>query len=196
MALMEEKRRQILDAAVAVFQDLGYACTSMDCIAARANVSKRTVYNHFENKEALFRAILDLMAEQASPALDISYDPARPIREQLYELGWGEGKLLTSPAFMGLARLVIGEIIRDPVLAGDMNSRLDKVAIFQAFMTAASADGAIAVSDPDVAGEQFLGLIKSRAFWPVIFSGQTVTGEQMEKIVQETVEFFLKSHGA
>lgn len=195
MALMEEKHRQILDAAVAVFQDLGYACTSMDCIAARANVSKRTVYNHFENKEALFRAILDLMAEQASPALDITYDPGRDIRQQLVELGWGEGKLLTSPAFMGLARLVVGEIIRDPVLAGDMNSKLDKVAVFQKFMAAAGSDGAIAVTDTNVAGEQFLGLIKSRAFWPFIFSGQTVTEDQMERIVQETVDFFMKSHG-
>lgn len=195
MALMAKKHRQILDAAVAVFQDLGYACTSMDCIAARANVSKRTVYNHFENKEALFRAILDRMAEQANPALDISYDPDRPIREQLVELGWGEGKLLTSPAFMGLARLVVGEIIRDPVLAGDMNSKLDKVRVFQTFMAAAIADGAIAATDPDVAGEQFLGLIKSRAFWPFIFSGQTVTEDQMDRIVQETVEFFLKSRG-
>lgn len=195
MALMAEKHRQILDAAVAVFQDLGYASTSMDCIAARANVSKRTVYNHFENKEALFHAILDRMAEQASPALDITYDPARPIREQLVELGWGEGKLLTSPAFMGLARLVVGEIIRDPVLAGNMNSKLDKIPVFQRFMVAASADGAIVTTDADVAGEQFLGLIKSRAFWPFIFSGQTVTEEQMERVVQETVDFFLRSHG-
>lgn len=194
MALMEEKRRQILDAAVAVFQDLGYSCTSMDCIAARAHVSKRTVYNHFENKEALFRAILDLMEEQANPALDIIYDPERPLEPQLRDLAWGEGKLLTSPAFMGLARLVVGEIIRDPVLAGEMNSKLDKAQIFREFMIAAADHGSIRAEEPGVAGEQFLGLIKSAAFWPFIFSGQSVSEAQMEKIVSETLDIFLKSY--
>lgn len=194
MALMEEKRRQILDAAVAVFQDLGYSCTSMDCIASRAHVSKRTVYNHFENKEALFRAILDLMEEQANPALDITYDPERPLEPQLRDLAWGEGKLLTSQAFMGLARLVVGEIIRDPVLAGEMNSKLDKAQIFREFMTAAAHHGSIRADEPGVAGEQFLGLIKSAAFWPFIFSGETVSEAQMEKIVSETLDIFLKSY--
>jgi len=195
MALTDKKRDQILEAAVAEFQETGYAGASMDRIAGRANVSKRTVYNHFESKEDLFHAIMQIMEEQAIPALNIVYDPARPIDAQLRELARGEGKLLTSPAFMALARLVVGEVIRDPVLAGTMNSRLDKVAVFQRFMAAALADGAIRVADPDVAGQQFLGLIKARAFWPHVFSGGAVSKDQMERIVEETVELFLKASG-
>jgi TetR/AcrR family transcriptional regulator of autoinduction and epiphytic fitness len=66
MALTDEKRAQIIDAAVAEFQELGFAGASMDRIAARAQVSKRTVYRHFDGKEALFRAILELMAAASS----------------------------------------------------------------------------------------------------------------------------------
>ncbi|MEM1050203.1 MAG: TetR/AcrR family transcriptional regulator [Pseudomonadota bacterium] len=194
MALTEEKNRQILDAAVAEFQELGFSGASMDRIAARAQVSKRTVYNHFANKEALFRAILDLMAGQASPALDIAYDPARPIEVQLRDLGWGEGKLLTSPVFMRLARIVVGEIIRDPVLAAEMNARMDAMDIFRRFMQAAAEDGTLAVRDPEAAAEQFLGLIKARAFWPVVFSGEIVSEDEMGRIVDESVAMILNTY--
>ncbi len=195
MALTEEKNRQILDAAVAEFQELGFSGASMDRIAARAQVSKRTVYNHFANKEALFRAILDLMAGQAGPALDITYDPARPIEGQLRDLGWGEGQLMTSPVFMRLARMVVGEIIRDPVLAAEMNARMDAMDIFRRFMQAAAEDGVLAVADPEAAAEQFLGLIKARAFWPVIFSGEIVSEDEMNRIVDESVAMILNTYG-
>ena len=51
------KRKTILDAAMAAFRDDGYESASMDRIAELAGASKRTVYNHFGSKEALFQAI-------------------------------------------------------------------------------------------------------------------------------------------
>ena len=55
--LTELKREDIIQAAVSEFIANGFSATSMDRIAATAQVSKRTVYNHFENKEALFQVI-------------------------------------------------------------------------------------------------------------------------------------------
>jgi TetR/AcrR family transcriptional regulator of autoinduction and epiphytic fitness len=196
MAISDDKRGQILDAAVAEFQERGFAGASMDRIAERANVSKRTVYNHFDSKEALFRAILDVMAEQAEAALEITYDPSRPIEPQLRELGWAEGKLLTSAPFMRLARMAVGETMRDPALAAEMSAKLEKISVFHEFVEAAQADGAISAPDPARASDQFLGLIKSQAFWPVVFTGQVVCEDEMERIIQSTVEMFLRSYRA
>lgn len=53
------KRRQIIDAAGDLFLGMGYGTTSVDAIAAKAGVSKRTVYAHFDSKEALFIAVMD-----------------------------------------------------------------------------------------------------------------------------------------
>ncbi len=195
MALTDEKRAQILDAAVEEFQELGFAGTSMDRIAARAKVSKRTVYNHFESKEALFRAILDLMAAEAELALDISYDPERPIKPQLNDLGWAEGKLLVNPAFMRLARMVVGETMRDPALAAEMNVKMQRIMVFGEFMAAAAKSGALSAPDPTLAAEQFIGLIKTRAFWPVVFSGVCVSREEMDCIVSDAVTLFLNTYG-
>ena len=48
--LTERKRAAIVEAAIDEFRASGYEATSMDRIAARAEVSKRTVYNHFPSK--------------------------------------------------------------------------------------------------------------------------------------------------
>ena len=55
---MPTKRRDILMAARKMFAQFGRK-TSMDDIAKIAQVSKKTIYNHFRSKEELFRAVVD-----------------------------------------------------------------------------------------------------------------------------------------
>jgi len=57
-ALMERKRTDIVTAAKRAFLDTGYAQTSMDAIAGYAQVSVKTIYRHFENKDELFSAVM------------------------------------------------------------------------------------------------------------------------------------------
>jgi TetR/AcrR family transcriptional regulator, mexJK operon transcriptional repressor len=49
---------RLLNAAVEVFLEKGFAAASVDEIAARAKASKNTFYNHYGNKEALFEAVM------------------------------------------------------------------------------------------------------------------------------------------
>src|SRR5208337_2823448 len=48
---------EILDAALACFAEKGFAATRMDDIAARAGITKGTIYLYFESKEAVFKAL-------------------------------------------------------------------------------------------------------------------------------------------
>lgn len=52
--LNQEKREAIIKAAIEEFYTKGYEGSSMDTVSKAANVSKATVYNHFQNKELLF----------------------------------------------------------------------------------------------------------------------------------------------
>ena len=52
------KRDAIVAAATELFLEHGFGDVSMDAIAAKAEVSKRTVYSHFENKARLFEGIM------------------------------------------------------------------------------------------------------------------------------------------
>jgi TetR/AcrR family transcriptional regulator of autoinduction and epiphytic fitness len=195
MAVSDQKKKQIVEAAIAEFQEKGFAGSSMDRISERAQVSKRTVYNHFESKEVLFKAINQCLADQINSALELAYDPEMPIRDALVRLGWAEGELMVNPCFMSLARMIMSETIRDPELAADMNARMTKLTIFAEFIERATKEGKLKAEDPSVAAEQFLGLIKSRSFYPNIYAARVPGRDEMDKVIQESVDLFLAKYG-
>lgn len=57
--LSNEKRMEILKAAIDLFSENGFERTTVDEIAARANVGKGTIYLYFANKEQIFIAIIE-----------------------------------------------------------------------------------------------------------------------------------------
>lgn len=59
----EKKRLAILNAAQELFLAAGFGMTSVDAIAARADVSKRTVYDHFGDKENIHTTVVERLAE-------------------------------------------------------------------------------------------------------------------------------------
>lgn len=76
-------REHILYAAKNVFLEMGFERASMDVIAARAQTSKRTLYAHFESKEKLYLAIIELVRELSLSKLkrpdDYSDDPSEAL---------------------------------------------------------------------------------------------------------------------
>lgn len=189
------KQAQIIEAAVAEFQEKGFAAASMDRVSARAEVSKRTVYKYFESKEKLFRSIVDVLSERVAVMQDIRYDPTRPLRAQLIELGQAEGRLISSPDLMAMARMLISETLRNPELAETAQGKIDKTAAFVAMLRAARDDGKLVLDDPNDAGIEFIGLIKAKAFWPQIFGAPLVGAEEMTRIVEASVEMILSHYG-
>lgn len=107
-------RKQREHAALAEFRATGYEAASMDRIAASAGVSKRTVYNHFPGKEALFTHILEAMLERGQGGVDLPYRADAPLREQLLELVQQKLRLLHDPSFIDLARVVITAGLHSP----------------------------------------------------------------------------------
>src|SRR5437667_1658893 len=75
--LTEVFRRAILDAAEQVFGSRGFAQARMTEIAERAGLAAGTLYNYFDSKEAIFRALLEQRGEELSALLDpIALGPA------------------------------------------------------------------------------------------------------------------------
>lgn len=63
----EARPQELTEAALALFVEKGYAATRLDEIAARAGVSKGTLYLYFDSKEALFKAVI---REGVIPAIE------------------------------------------------------------------------------------------------------------------------------
>jgi AcrR family transcriptional regulator len=54
----EARAEEIIAAALELFVERGYAATRLDDVAARAGISKGTLYLYFANKEELFKAVV------------------------------------------------------------------------------------------------------------------------------------------
>ena len=54
----DARPREILDAALALFAEKGFAATRMDDIASRAGVTKGTIYLYFDSKEEVFKSLV------------------------------------------------------------------------------------------------------------------------------------------
>ncbi|MFC6582686.1 helix-turn-helix domain-containing protein [Sulfitobacter aestuariivivens] len=57
-----EKQQRILTAAIQVFAEMGYSAATMERIAEAAHLSKPTLYQYFDSKDALFKAMMSAPA--------------------------------------------------------------------------------------------------------------------------------------
>lgn len=192
---VEEKREQIYQAAVVEFQERGFSEASMDRISARAGASKRTVYKHFESKEKLFQELIRRHWSRFADSLDVTYEKGRPIRDQLVDLGRAEGELLSSPEVMSVTRLVMSEVLRRPDLVEENAEKTDYKSAFETMLREATEDGQLSVRNPEAAAEEFIALIKAKAFWPVIFGGPVVSSDEMHAIIENSVDMIISRYG-
>jgi AcrR family transcriptional regulator len=81
-----EKREAILEAALALFAELGFHGASMPQVAERARVAAGTIYLYFESKEALVNALYRRWKQELASAMMKDFPAEAPMREQLRAL--------------------------------------------------------------------------------------------------------------
>src|ERR1700690_2682765 len=64
-------RERILKVATELFLEEGYGSTSIESVAARAGISKRTFYDRFEDKAALFAAVVHRIIDEIRPPQNV-----------------------------------------------------------------------------------------------------------------------------
>ncbi len=115
----EARPQELLDAALALFVQKGFAATRAEEVAARAGVSKGTLYLYYPSKEELLKAVIahylsSRIAEGAAQAAGFSGSASALLRGILIEW-WSQ--LYDSPA-AGVFKLVITEVRNFPEIAG------------------------------------------------------------------------------
>lgn len=109
---------ELTAAALALFVDKGFAATRLDDVAARAGVSKGTVYLHFRSKDELFKAVI---RESIVPALEegealaaAHAGDASSLLRQMLGCWW---RLIGGTALAGVSKLMISEARNFPEVA-------------------------------------------------------------------------------
>jgi AcrR family transcriptional regulator len=106
----DERPAQLLAAALDLFVERGYAATRLDDVAARAGVSKGTLYLYFENKEELFKAgVRENIVARISRTRELARRFEGPRDELLRELvrRWWQQYGQTPAA--GICKLIVAE---------------------------------------------------------------------------------------
>jgi TetR/AcrR family transcriptional repressor of mexJK operon len=81
------KRAAIVEAATGLFTEQNYDMVTMECVAAKAGVSKMTVYSHFADKDALFENVVGGIADQMMRGLSEADCEQMPLPERLTRIG-------------------------------------------------------------------------------------------------------------
>ncbi len=112
-------REHILWAAKDAFIELGFERTSMDVVAARAQTSKRTLYAHFESKEKLFLAVIELVRGLFLCRLKLPGDYAVKPKDSLVLFCARYLEILLYEASIQMIRVSIAESERFPEQAAN-----------------------------------------------------------------------------
>jgi len=190
-----EKRESIVSAAIEAFQAEGYDNTSMDRIAEVAGASKRTLYNHFPSKEALFEAVIDRFMGEVTALKRIPYDPDRALEEQLADFAAAKLRVLDDPVWLALMRVGMGIFIRDPDVARETLARAEAGENHLAtWLVAAAADGRLRVEDAKLSAEVFWAMVSGAFFWPHVVQGP-MPAAKARALEAELIRAFLAGLG-
>ena len=200
----ERRRQAIIQAATEVFLRHGYLGATTDEVAARASVSKQTLYKHFPDKRQLFAAVIldtttqvvDGLSAAAAGTLDDAQDPRKALRA----LADGLLRGLLQPDFLRLRRLVIAEADRFPEVGKAWFDRgFDRALVVLGEALRRLADRGLLhhLSDPTLAAYQFAGLVMYRPMNQVMFSGTAAPppAGELGHIADSAVDVFLAAYG-
>jgi AcrR family transcriptional regulator len=114
----EERPQQLLEAALELFVEKGFAATRSEEVAARAGVSKGTLYLYFPSKEELLKAVIrHTLASEIVAGAQMAAAHTGSAGDLLVDVmsqWWG--KILNDPA-SGVFKLVITEVRNFPDIA-------------------------------------------------------------------------------
>lgn len=190
--LTDRKRASIVEAAVEEFRKRGYYASSMNRIAELAEVSKRTLYRHFDSKEELFDAIIDELMQRVDEIPYREFDASEDLAEQLAEVAKAEIAFMSSDAIQASARAGLSRVIGEPEAARSIDhDRFHKR--FIGWLKQAKSAGCFReMHDIEFAAQQFAFQLQAFAFWPPIIRGEMkLSTRRRNKVVDETVRMFL-----
>ena len=174
----QQRRQVILDAAAAVFLADGYQQTAMDRIAQHADTTKRTLYDHFGNKETLFAAVIEqscaaLLAGLPDPD-SLPTQPAAGLRRYADKLG----QLLGAPACLRLQRVLIAEAPRYPQFAVQLYDTALQGAeqLLANYLRRCVAQGSLIEHDSQACAHMLMDVLVHAASLRVLLAGQRKNG--------------------
>jgi TetR/AcrR family transcriptional regulator, mexJK operon transcriptional repressor len=189
-----ELRERILEAASELFLAEGYGITSIEAVAERARVSKRTFYHRFDNKAALFAAVVHRIIQQIRPPPNVPLLEGSNLHNVLRRLAGLILRAALSPQAIALHRLVTAESMRFPNLARavyDEGWSHEATKLIGDLLTRELRDVRLSAEMRRFAAMQFLHMVVTLPQRRIMGLGLPLTPRQLEQWANNAVKLFL-----
>ncbi|HIF9077926.1 TetR/AcrR family transcriptional regulator [Photobacterium damselae] len=195
MTRSEQKHLAIIDAAKEEFIQHGFLAANMDRISAAAEVSKRTLYRHFESKEVLFESVLTIIQDEVNQAIQYPYIEGKTLKEQLTEITYKEVDILYNTYGIPLSKTIVMEFMRQPEMAHNLVKTIySNKAITQWFHDAMMA-GKLKKTNLNLITNIYVSLFQGLLFWPQVMTlAPNAEGKELTDKVETVVSIFLASY--
>jgi len=190
-AAAEQLGETILDAATELFLTDGYGVTSIEAVARRARISKRTFYSRFRDKADLFSAVVHRVVERLRPSDDAALFTGGALEDVLLRLARAILRAALSPSALALHRVLLAEATRFPELATVLTDRggsAEAVSRIAALLERARPGR----SDATFAAAQFLQMVVALPQRRALGLGAPMTAPELEAWAERTVALFLE----
>jgi len=191
-------RERILDVATELFLGQGFGATSIEAVAQRAGISKRTFYHRFRGKEELFEAVVRRLIERWLPPFDAALLEAPSLAEALQRVAEHMVRVALTPEALALHRMVVAEARRFPGLARILHelgaaSGIERISRHFEQRTAA---GELPAMDARFAAEQFMLMAVTGPQRRALGLGTPLSAPEIARWTAKTVRLFLDGCGA
>lgn len=189
----EQLSDRIIDVATTLFLSHGFGTTSIEAVAKRAGISKRTFYHRFSGKEALFEAVVRRLIARWMPPLDADLLDAPTLAEALRHAAEHILNVALTPEALALHQVVISEAQRFPWIPRILHELGAAVGVerLAAHLDQRVADGEIAALDSRFAAEQFIMMVVTGPQRRALGLGPVLQPPEIDRWIERTVNLFL-----
>lgn len=192
-----DRRTQILEAAVVVFPQKGYAATTMQEIAQQAGISPSAIYQHFRSKEDLFLALTDSLSfipilNEINNSLDEEKDVTyEDVRRSLIEVG--EGFTNTHMRNAEIVRMFIAETRSFPEVGKKYCARLvvPVEKLLNRYLSAQVEQGVLRPVNVELAVHAFYGIFLNFIVTQNLLAGEGTLRFPKKDRVKQLVDIYL-----
>ncbi|WP_067888744.1 TetR/AcrR family transcriptional regulator [Nocardia vaccinii] len=187
------RQRELLDTALDLFLENGFELTTVEMIASRVNMTKRTIYARYRDKSALFLAAVHRAIErQVVPRETLEDLDAGDLAGTLESVARLRIAQVMTPNGLRLQRIINTEGYRFPeIFVANYEVSAGPVIDFVAgVLDRAIADGAVAPIDTDQAARAFMSMVVGGQVRSVV-AGRPPSAAQLEERVGFTVRLLL-----
>ncbi|MDD2863238.1 MAG: TetR/AcrR family transcriptional regulator [Methylococcales bacterium] len=190
----DTKRHAIMQAATTLFLTHNYRSVSMDKIAQTAPVSKATLYNHFESKNALLTAVVSQFCSSLLHTITQTLSDADDVTQTLKKIALSVVEFLYSSEGLAIYRLVISESHEFPELGQMVYDNGAKLAINQVESYLQQLDSnQFSIPNTHFSADAFFSLLKGELHFRCLLGVQPPPNEaERIQLIESATAFFLQ----